>query len=118
MRDFRNEITAFRQDKLAELADARQRAALQICCGIELADALSGGFVSTHALLRRLERVIERERLKGVNRHWSYDLNRHIALKQVRDRLKGVSPAEPARLTFRPRRRRQKSKAAPEGAAH
>ncbi|MEO5322154.1 hypothetical protein PV773_02410 [Mesorhizobium sp. CC13] len=118
MRDFRNEIIAFRQDKLAELADARQRAALQLCCGIELADALSGGLASAHSVLRRLERAIERERLKGVNRHWSYDLNRHIALKQVRDRLKGVSPAEPARLTYRPRHRRRKSKAAPEGAAH
>lgn len=117
MRDFSREIAAFRQSRHAELADARQRAALQICCGIELTDALSAGSAATLALLKRLERIIERERLKGVNRHWSYDLNRHIALKQVRDRLKGVSPLEPSRITLRPRRRRPKSGTAPEGAA-
>lgn len=40
------------------------------------------------ALRQRLEIVearLARERNKGVGRHWSYDLNRHIALKQVRD---------------------------------
>nr|WP_245417371.1 cytoplasmic protein [Aminobacter sp. AP02] len=97
--------------------DARQRAALQLCCGIELSKALTGGQKSTLALLKRLERAIERERLRGVNRHWSYDLNRHIALKQVRDRLKGVFPDQPTRLSLRPRQRRPKRNAAPEGAA-
>ncbi len=38
-------------------------------------------------LLRRIDRLVERERLRGFNRHWSYDLNRHIALKQLRDCL-------------------------------
>ncbi|WP_235911667.1 hypothetical protein [Mesorhizobium xinjiangense] len=38
----------------------------------------------------RLERAIERERLKGVRQHWSYDLNRHIALKQALDLIKGA----------------------------
>ncbi|CAI2935685.1 cytoplasmic protein [Aminobacter niigataensis] len=117
MRDFSNEIAAFKQNKLSELTDARQRAALQLCCGIELSNALSGEPTSTVALLKRLERAIERERLRGVNRHWSYDLNRHIALKHVRDRLKGVFPDQPGRLSLRPRRRRHKSNTAPEGAA-
>lgn len=36
----------------------------------------------TLALLKRLERAIERERLRDINRHWSYDLNHHIALKR------------------------------------
>lgn len=117
MRDFSGEIAAFKRDRLTELTDARQRAALQLCCGIELSQALSGGAASTMALLKRLERAIERERLRGVNRHWSYDLNRHIALKQVRDRLKGVFPDQPGRLSLRPRRRRPKRNAAPEGAA-
>lgn len=116
MRDLSTEVAAFRRDKLTELMDARQRAALQLCCGIELTDALGCNGEATMALLKRLERAIERERLRGVNRHWTYDLNRHIALKQVRDRLKGVFPGEPARLALRPRRQRQKSKTAPEGA--
>lgn len=38
-------------------------------------------------LLLRLDRLIERERLKGASGNWSYDLNRHIALKQLRDGL-------------------------------
>ncbi|WP_269932214.1 cytoplasmic protein [Aminobacter sp. HY435] len=117
MRDLSREIAAFRQEKRAELTDARQRAALQLCCGIELDDALGCGSEATMALLKRLERAIERERLRGINRHWSYDLNRHIALKQVRDRLRGVFPDEPARLALRPRRRQPKSKTASEDAA-
>jgi hypothetical protein len=43
-------------------------------------------------LCRRLERRIERERLRGAARHWSYDLNRHIALKQALDLLGGPAP--------------------------
>ena len=35
-----------------------------------------------------LENRLARERSKGVARHWSYDLNRHIALKAARDRLR------------------------------
>lgn len=33
------------------------------------------------------ERQLTRERNKGLARHWSYNLNRHIALKAARDRL-------------------------------
>ena len=39
--------------------------------------------------IKRIERLLERERLRGGRRHWSYDLNRHIALKQALDRLSG-----------------------------
>ncbi|WP_306049048.1 hypothetical protein [Oceaniradius stylonematis] len=35
--------------------------------------------------LRALDRRLIRERNKGLGRHWSYDLNRHIVLKTVRD---------------------------------
>jgi len=35
--------------------------------------------------LRALDRRLTRERNKGLARHWSYDLNRHIGLKVVRD---------------------------------
>ena len=40
-------------------------------------------------IILSLERAIERERLRGMRRHWSYDLNRHIALKQALDSLAG-----------------------------
>ncbi len=39
-----------------------------------------------------------------MSRHWSYDLNRHIALKQVLDRLLGTEAALPP--CTRPRRPR------------
>jgi hypothetical protein len=32
--------------------------------------------------------MIERERQRGIRKHWSYDLNRHIALKQALDKLR------------------------------
>jgi len=32
--------------------------------------------------------ALRRERNKSMARHWSYDLNRHIALKLARDRIK------------------------------
>ncbi len=39
-------------------------------------------------LVRRIDRMICRERQKGIGGLWSYDLNRHIALKQLREWLK------------------------------
>lgn len=35
-----------------------------------------------------LRLALRRERAKSVGRHWSYDLNRHSALKQARDRIR------------------------------
>ena len=40
---------------------------------------------------------MERERLRGMRRHWSYDLNRHIALKQVLDKLRSLAGVETSR---------------------
>lgn len=38
--------------------------------------------------LRGLTLALRRERNKSLVRHWSYDLNRHIALKRARDRIR------------------------------
>ncbi len=35
-----------------------------------------------------IEKRLARERHKGIARHWGYDLNRHMALKAARDRLR------------------------------
>lgn len=89
------EKAAFLTNRDAERANAMQRAALQIVAGIDL-DRLKGGPEEEKRLAgRRLVRLIERERLKGVRGHWSYDLNRHIALKQVLDALTGGKQAGP-----------------------
>jgi len=86
---------------------ARQSAALQILCGIDVEMVVAGGAAERAAALSRVERALERERLKGTQRHWSYDLNRHIALKQAHDRLRaldkdkqGTAP-DPARKALR-----------------
>jgi DNA-binding transcriptional regulator YbjK len=88
MSGIREEIEAFRARIAWEQADARQMVALQLACGIDLREAMLAGPERRTELLSRLQRAIERERLKGLRRHWSYDLNRHIALKQALDRLK------------------------------
>jgi hypothetical protein len=83
------EINDYRQEKKRLTAEARQRAALFLSCGIDLPDALSASVAEQDRIMVRLQRLIERERIKGARRHWSYDLNRHIALKQALDRMRG-----------------------------
>ena len=65
-----------------------QRAALLLAAGIDIGAALAAPPSKRGGLIARLERLIERERLRGLRRHWSYDLNRHISLKQALDRLR------------------------------
>lgn len=93
MDGFQQEICSFKQRKLAENLEARQIAAFQLACGVDLSDVLKAGPVAALGHIARLARLIERERQRGIRRHWSYDLNRHIALKQVLERLKRVSEA-------------------------
>ena len=108
MSGFRQEIAAFRANKQREIADARQTAALQLACHFDLAEALSADPGARTRIVLRLERMIERERQRGMRKHWSYDLNRHIALKQALDRFR---PTESAGLLSRAKtsrhRRRQ-----------
>ena len=85
----RQEITAFLEKRQAWASQARQTAALQIACHFDLAAALAAPPAEQERIILSLERAIERERLRGMRRHWSYDLNRHIALKQALDSLVG-----------------------------
>jgi len=72
---------------------ARQRTALQLALGLDIDAAMTASPTERMTLMARVDRQLRRERLKGLNRSWSYDLNRHIALKQVLDRLKREGPA-------------------------
>lgn len=72
-----------------EKLGAMQRAALQIIAGIDMDTLLNASKDKKNQAETKLIRLIERERLKGIKGHWSYDLNRHIALKQALDRLQG-----------------------------
>lgn len=50
--------------------------------------------------------ALRRERNKSMARHWAYDLNRHIALKLARDRIRAELSAragEPTPKTVKPR---------------
>jgi hypothetical protein len=85
------EIDAFLSAREQVRSEALQNAALFLLCGIDLEDAFRSTPEQRHRIILRLERMIERERLKGRSRHWSYDLNRHIALKQALDRLKNAA---------------------------
>ena len=44
-----------------------------------LADTIEGA----EAILARLERALRAERTRARSGHWTYDLNRHIALRQA-----------------------------------
>src|SRR5690554_6462365 len=81
------EAKHFVKKRMQEVVEARQCAAFFLTSGIDLTTALAQEGEERKATLLRLGRLLERERLKGVRQHWSYDLNRHIALKQVYDRL-------------------------------
>ena len=94
-------------------SNAVQRVALQIMAGIDIDRLMQASEAEKQQAARRLTRLIERERLKGANGHWSYDLNRHIALKQALDRLEGKDPrdaprtARGTRKDYRQKRRLQ-----------
>ncbi|RFC68777.1 MULTISPECIES: cytoplasmic protein [Mesorhizobium] len=91
MQELAKEAHAFSAKNTVAIADAQQRVALQILCGINFDEALAASGDQHAALMQRLERALKVERLKGLKRHWSYDLNRHIALKQALDRLRDTA---------------------------
>lgn len=85
MNTLHDEIRAFRQRRSSEHEFARQMMALRLCAGMDMEKALEAQGAEQERIIRRLQRLLERERLRGMRRHWSYDLNRHIALKQALD---------------------------------
>lgn len=96
----------FLQRKEEERAEARQRAALQLLVGIDLDALFASPAEERSRISARLKRALERERCRGLRQHWSYDLNRHIALKQALDRLKEPGDSE-RRIGTRPTGRRR-----------
>jgi hypothetical protein len=106
------EIGAFKAQKMSREMNARQHAAFRLISGIDLSAALEAGPREAAEIIRRVERLIERERLKGLCRHWAYDLNRHIALKQALEQLRrGHSLDTEGDIKFRNAKRRPKAPA-------
>lgn len=87
----KNARQIFLTGKLQEQANAIQRASLQIIVGIDIDTLKTASLSEQRSTAQKLKRLIERERIKGLKGHWSYDLNRHIALKQTLDQLERVA---------------------------
>ncbi len=85
------EAAIFAKTKQSQLMHAHQQAAVQILTKMDFNALLQAAGPDRMNAIKRLKRFIERERLKGVAKHWSYDLNRHIALKQALERLKSIT---------------------------
>ena len=108
MTPLQSEARAFVESKETNRAHAVQLAALFLTSGIDLEEAIGASPSRRRQIRMRLERLVERERLRGAARHWSYDLNRHIALTQALARLGGAKPA-----LGREKRDRRRRKAPP-----
>ena len=99
MTAFAHEAASWGMRRQQREREARQTAAFYLMAGIDLADALAARGAERARIVARIERLLRRERLKGASRHWSYDLNRHIALKQALDRLR-ATPGRQAETGF------------------
>jgi hypothetical protein len=78
---------SFLEKRKEDALQAAQSFALQMTCGLDLQQIAATSKEKKASIVARLNRLIKRERLKGLNKHWSYDINRHIALKQVQMRI-------------------------------
>lgn len=97
---FKQSIALFQAEKQRLALHASQRAALQLLANIDMDKIISSPLTEQESAVRKLRPLIERERLKGNAGHWSYDLNRHIALKQALDRLKRAILVQTAPVTI------------------
>ena len=87
MSNLRDGARAFQARNEDRRVQAGQAVALSLICGLGLSSVLAAQGGERSLAIKAIERSLRRERLKGLAGHWSYDLNRHIALKQVFDRL-------------------------------
>jgi hypothetical protein len=81
------EVAAFRRNRDTELHQMRQTALLSKFAGVGTADIARQSVTQLCRLARSIRQALARERLRGLARHHRYDLNRHIALKEVLDQL-------------------------------
>jgi len=106
-----SQIADFETRRDSMQARAHKLAAVRIACGIDLPENGDGERAQLEKAMARVERAIQRERMKAARAHWSYDLNRHIALKLARDDLRawlGISaPSRPVASPARHKRRRR-----------
>lgn len=90
-----DEINSFRKRRRKRETRVMANAALVKFAGVELDEAMRFAASRGNALRLRIKRLIERERLKGLNGDPSYELNTHICLKHA---LEMLGRGEPVRM--------------------
>jgi len=95
--NLRDEVRGFLDAREQERTAAARLAALRCICGLDFAALLKADAATQAVAINRIDRLAERERMKGLAGHWSYDLNRHIALKQAVEQLRSMTENRPER---------------------
>lgn len=83
------EVETFKLRAAESTARTGATIALQLLCSEDLNAVLAGGDAEKRRVTRKLRHQLERERQRGLRGHWSYDLNRHIGLRQALDLING-----------------------------
>jgi hypothetical protein len=81
------EVAAFRRNRDQEINDLRRSALLQRFGASGMGELAHAAPARLAQLVRTIRQSIARERMRGIARHRLYDLNRHIALKELLDAL-------------------------------
>lgn len=85
MNSLPQEIRRFQTRSARSYRHAAAMVSLRLLCGEDLDKAIGGPKDERRRITAKLSRLLERERIRGLRGHWSYDLNRHIALRQALD---------------------------------
>ncbi|MGY6708739.1 MAG: cytoplasmic protein [Rhizobiaceae bacterium] len=88
MFELRREAEAHGLRREARERHAARLVAFRLATGLDLEAALAASGTELRRAIVRVERLLERERQRGWARHWSYDLNRHIALSEALGELR------------------------------
>jgi len=88
MFELRREAAAHGERRAARERQAARAVAFRLATGLDLDAVLALSGAEILRAILRVERLLERERQRGWARHWSYDLNRHIALSEALGELR------------------------------
>lgn len=104
------EVAAFRRNRDTQICQLRHMALMSKFGSLATADLSGQSLSQLCGLAKSIRQALARERLRGLVRHHGYDLNRHIALKQLLDQVLALPQMQngaeaPSRKTYRRRRR-------------
>ena len=88
MLELRIAAEAHGERQRARERQAARMVAFRLATGLDLETAIASSGAELSRAILRVERLLERERQRGWARHWSYDLNRHIALSEALGELR------------------------------